>query len=294
MKEYVSPSHTELTSLFWNELRTIIDCLWWQESIVIGLSGGTSLDIFYWYIWEHFTDIPEYIRGKFRFCLLDERIVPVDHPDSNEWQLRAKFLTKLIEDGSLSEGQIIGISSFCHFERSDNGAEKSFSVIPAIRSSKQYSYEGRKAGIQHQKIDSGFMPEWQTPENFLREAYSELVPRIDIALFGVGPDGHIASLFPHHQLLHSPEHGYLEIMDSPKAPAHRITVSPMMVRSIPYVFLAFMRGKEEIRAAFKNRSISWEACPVKILLHSENLVVMSDITFSPDYQGPPSGHPLSQ
>lgn len=93
----------------------------------------------------------------------------------------------------------------------------------------------------------------------------------------MGPDGHIASLFPRHPLLHSFEQGYLEITDSPKPPPHRVTVSPQMVRSIPYVFVAFMRGKKEVLSAFKNRSTSWEACPAKILLENENFVLMSDI-----------------
>ncbi len=278
MKEYVSSSHTELTSLFWNEFRAIIDRLWWQESIVIGLSGGTSLNIFYRYIWEHFTDIPEYIRGKLRFCLLDERVVPVDHPDSNEGQLRKKFLTKLVEEGSIVEDQVIGISSLCHFERSDNEVEKSFPVIPAIRSLKQYSYEVRKEGIQNPgTLDSVINTEWRERQQSLANTYSQLIPQIDIALFGVGPDGHIASLFPHHPLLHSLEHGYLEITDSPKLPAHRITVSPMMIRSIPYVFVAFMQWKEKVFEQFRNPGISWEACPVKILLQCENLATMSDI-----------------
>lgn len=78
-------------------------------------------------------------------------MVPVDHPDSNEGQLKKKFLTKLVEEGSITEKQIIGISSLCHFERIRHGGEveKSFPVIPATRSPKQRSCEGRKAGIQN-------------------------------------------------------------------------------------------------------------------------------------------------
>lgn len=35
--------------------------------------------------------------------------------------------------------------------------------------------------------------------------YNEQVGNIDIAFFGMGPDGHTASLFPHHPGLQSEE-----------------------------------------------------------------------------------------
>jgi 6-phosphogluconolactonase len=116
-----------------------------------------------------------------------------------------------------------------------------------------------------------------TNQNTIASDYSHLVPRIDIALVGVGPDGHIASLFPHHPLLDSVESGYLEIIDSPKPPAHRITVSPEMLTSAPYAFVAFMQGKEEAYTHFLDPTLSVTDCPVKMLTSCDHLVVMSDI-----------------
>jgi 6-phosphogluconolactonase len=56
----------------------------------------------------------------------------------------------------------------------------------------------------------------------------------------VGEDGHIASLFPHHELLSNETKGFLEIFDSPKLPPHRITVSKNMIFDIKVSFVFFI------------------------------------------------------
>ena len=47
----------------------------------------------------------------------------------------------------------------------------------------------------------------------------------DIVLLGVGPDGHVASLFPQHAQLHETERACVELFDSPKPPPVRITMT---------------------------------------------------------------------
>ena len=58
----------------------------------------------------------------------------------------------------------------------------------------------------------------------------------DIALIGMGPDGHICSLFPGRIDLEEPS-PILAIRNSPKPPPERITVSMPVMRACPEVWL---------------------------------------------------------
>lgn len=56
--------------------------------------------------------------------------------------------------------------------------------------------------------------------------YSQLLdqtPCFDIALLGMGPDGHIASLFPNHPAMHDSRQA-VPVWDAPKPPSSRISI----------------------------------------------------------------------
>lgn len=118
-----------------------------------------------------------------------------------------------------------------------------------------------------------FQKYWISEENFVRPImesdwaeYSERVGDIDIAFFGMGPDGHTASLFPHHPALSSEELWFIKIENAPKNPPERISLSPKSIQSLEHVCLfAVWAWKKEAFTNFLNETVSVDDCPVKLL-----------------------------
>lgn len=59
------------------------------------------------------------------------------------------------------------------------------------------------------------------------DAYAALLPTepFDVVLLGVGPDGHVASLFPGFAQLHETVRPVVDVEDSPKPPPNRLTLT---------------------------------------------------------------------
>ena len=82
-------------------------------------------------------------------------------------------------------------------------------------------------------------------------------PALDIAMFGVGPDAHFASLFPDHGEVEIDDPHVLVagVRDSPKPPPLRVTLTvPMIARSKhTWVFTSETRKADAVKAAFAQR-----------------------------------------
>jgi 6-phosphogluconolactonase len=62
-------------------------------------------------------------------------------------------------------------------------------------------------------------------------------PRFDVMFLGVGPDGHVASLFPDHALVHEKDRVVVAETASPKPPPERLTFTLPVINSADRVWL---------------------------------------------------------
>ena len=86
---------------------------------------------------------------------------------------------------------------------------------------------------------------------------------LDVALLGVGPDGHVCSLFPGHALLREAERWVVPIEDSPKPPPRRLTLTlPALVAARAVVIVALGAGK----AAVVKEAVEDEASQLPLAL----------------------------
>lgn len=72
-------------------------------------------------------------------------------------------------------------------------------------------------------------------------------PRFDISFLGVGPDGHIASLFPDRPEIRVLDRPVLAIRDAPKPPPERVTLTRPVINSSRRVWLV-LAGEEKAPA----------------------------------------------
>lgn len=77
----------------------------------------------------------------------------------------------------------------------------------------------------------------------LQESFADAQPKMDLTILGMGPDGHIASLFPGHT---HPSTDIVSIDSSPKPPSERLSFSyEMLNRSAKIIFVVSGIDKAE-------------------------------------------------
>ncbi|KAL9058425.1 MAG: hypothetical protein Q9162_001720 [Coniocarpon cinnabarinum] len=141
----------------------------------------------------------------------DERVVPLEHADSNYKVLKEELLDKIPTD-KLGKPTVHVIDTALLDDPQDLADE----------------YEQKLVKIFAAKD-------------------SVKLPLFDLLLLGSGPDGHTCSLFPGHPLLRETTGWVLPIEDSPKPPPKRITLSlPVVHAATRIAFVSTGAGKKDI------------------------------------------------
>ncbi|WP_278237329.1 6-phosphogluconolactonase [Isoptericola sp. AK164] len=145
----------------------------------------------------------------------DERFLPAGDPDRNETQAREALLDDLVATGALPEVNIHRMPA-----RGDAPSEAATPEEAAA------AYADELA--QHSEVGT--------------------TPHFDVLLLGMGPDGHVASLFPEHHALEAP--GYtVGVHGSPKPPPERVSLTFAAIGRADEVWVVAAGGEKAEQAA---------------------------------------------
>ncbi|XP_021667343.1 probable 6-phosphogluconolactonase 1 isoform X1 [Hevea brasiliensis] len=142
----------------------------------------------------------------------DERVVAKNHADSNY---------KLAKDGLLSK-QVPIVPSHVHSINDSLSAEEA---------ANEYEFDIRQL-VKTRTIGVSDISD---------------CPKFDLILLGMGPDGHVASLFPSQSVLDANDEWVTFITDSPKPPPERITFTLPVINSASNVAVV-VAGEDKAEA----------------------------------------------
>ncbi|GLJ24351.1 hypothetical protein SUGI_0464830 [Cryptomeria japonica] len=164
-----------------------------RGAFTVVLSGGSLINALRKLTEPPYLDSIDW--GRWHVFWVDERVVKIDHPDSNYKLAYDNFLAKV----PIVPGHVYAINDSLSPEAAAEDYETGLRQLV-------------KTGVIDVSKDSG-------------------LPKFDLMLLGIGPDGHIASLFPGHPLLNEKEKWVTSIIDSPKPPPERITFTLPVINS---------------------------------------------------------------
>ncbi|KAG8383027.1 hypothetical protein BUALT_Bualt05G0141500 [Buddleja alternifolia] len=172
----------------------------------VALSGGSLINLMGKLCEAPYNKTVDWV--KWHIFWADERVVAKSHADSNY---------KLAKDGLLSKVPIV--HSHVH---SIND------TVTAEQAAEDYEF------LIRQLVKTRVI------------SVSEIndCPKFDLVLLGMGPDGHVASLFPNHPVLNEKSQWVTFITDSPKSPPERITFTFPVIYSASNVAIVVTGGSK--------------------------------------------------
>ncbi|KAF5204394.1 6-phosphogluconolactonase [Thalictrum thalictroides] len=180
-----------------------------RGAFTVVVSGGSLIKSLRKLVESPYVDSIDW--AKWHVFWVDERVVPKDHDDSNY---------KLAYDGFLSKvpvppGQVYAINDALSAEGAADDYETCLKQLVKIK-------------VVDLLPASGF-------------------PKFDLMLLGMGPDGHVASLFPGHPLVNENKRWVTYIKDSPKPPPERITFTFPVINSAAKIAMVVVgAGKSDV------------------------------------------------
>ncbi|KAI1797697.1 6-phosphogluconolactonase [Ganoderma leucocontextum] len=200
---YSFPTNTELVdSLATFILKAQKESIDKKGRFTVALSGGSLPDHL-----SALVNHPGVKWDKWHVFYADERVVPLDHEDSNHALCVRELFSKLPAGKPQPTIHTINPDLFSDLEELADAYEKELIQEFAMKDSARF-------------------------------------PVFDLILLGVGPDGHTVSLFPGHELLSEEDRWVAYIDDSPKPPLKRITFTyPVLNHAARIAFVATGAGK---------------------------------------------------
>lgn len=111
--------------------------------------------------------------------------------------------------------------------------------------------------------------------------HGEPLPVLDLIVLGIGPDGHVASLFPGAATLRADEGELcLGVSDSPKPPPQRITLSLAVLRAARRCLL-LATGASKADAVSAMLTAPTEHVPASLLTRERLTVIVDDAASPP-------------
>jgi len=105
---------------------------------------------------------------------------------------------------------------------------------------------------------------------------SELSAGLDLAILGVGEDGHICSLFPGHPALLVDDRRTVAVEDAPKMPRRRLSLTMQFVLQTRQIWLVAV-GARKLPVLHTALSRTQRSTPLDLLLqHARDVTVFTD------------------
>lgn len=189
------------------------DALKKSDTFTVAISGGSLGKVLKKALIDDAAIADKIQWSKWEVFFSDERLVPLNHPDSNYGLFNEMVLQNL---------------------KSRDNSPTVYTINETLLTGQDGQVEGSDIS-EDAKIAEEYESKLPTHKSF------------DLILLGCGPDGHTCSLFPGHGLLQERTRKVAYIKDSPKPPPRRITITfPVLEAAQSIAFVAEGAGKATI------------------------------------------------